>query len=150
MLPGTVRLCAVNPCCGEELLIRNNWELARKCQFAPLSLLVARAADYPTLAIHVDPDHPAVLDELEAGAVAVELWPEIVGAAHEWQNAPLELRERHRAALTDTLERPVRIARRIGQRRGAAEAGGKRGGKEKGAEHCHIRDSRGRLSTLTH
>src|SRR5437764_11711890 len=124
MLPGTVHLCAVNPCCGEELLIRNNWELARKCQFAPLSLLVARAADDPALAVDVDPDHPAILDELEPSAVAVELWPEIVGAAHERQNPPLELRERHRAALTHALERPIRLARRIRQRRSAAEAGG--------------------------
>src|SRR5438309_8761864 len=134
MLPGTVHLCAVNPCCGEELLIRNNWELARKCQFAPLSLLVARAPYDPALAVDVDPDHPAVLDELEAGAVAVELWPEIVGAAHKRQNAPLELRERHRAALTHTLECTVRLARRIGQRRSAGEAGGTSGGEQKGAE----------------
>src|SRR5438270_3415635 len=31
-LPGAVHLRAVNPSCGERLLIRNNWELRSKCQ----------------------------------------------------------------------------------------------------------------------
>ena len=32
MLPGAVHLHPVNPCCGERLLIRNNWEGAAKSQ----------------------------------------------------------------------------------------------------------------------
>jgi hypothetical protein len=35
MLPGAVHLRAVNPCCGERLLIRNNWEGVVKSQSAP-------------------------------------------------------------------------------------------------------------------
>ena len=32
MLPGAVHLRAVNPCCDEKLLYRNNWERAPKSQ----------------------------------------------------------------------------------------------------------------------
>lgn len=34
MLPGTVHLLAVNPLCGERLLIQNNWECVEKSQSA--------------------------------------------------------------------------------------------------------------------
>ena len=34
MLPGAVHLLAVNPRCGERLLIRNNWDGAVKSQSA--------------------------------------------------------------------------------------------------------------------
>ena len=32
MLPGAVHIRAVNPCCDEKLLIRNNWEEATESQ----------------------------------------------------------------------------------------------------------------------
>src|SRR5437588_4317409 len=87
-------------------------------------LLVARAADDPALAVDIDPDHLAVLDELEPRRVAVEFGPEVIGAAHEGHDAPLEFGQRHRAALLHSLEGAVRIAWRSGQRGSAGEAGG--------------------------
>ena len=57
---------AVNPRCGEGLLIRNNWEVARKCQLAPGRYLSRERRTTRPLAVDVDPDHPSVLDELEA------------------------------------------------------------------------------------
>src|SRR6476469_9868830 len=98
MLPGAVHLRAVNPCCGERLLYRNNWDVSVKCQSGSESTVV-RAADDSALAINVDPDHAAVLHEFEAVGVAVQLGAEIVGAAHHRHDAALKLGKRHRAAF---------------------------------------------------
>src|SRR5206468_6835323 len=57
--------------------------------------LVARAPDDASLAVDVDPDHAAVLNELEACRVAVELRAEVIGAAHERNHPALQLRKGH-------------------------------------------------------
>src|SRR5438067_12892074 len=98
--------------------------------------LVARAPDDTSLAVDVDPDHAAVLNELEARRVAVELRPEIVGAAHERNHPALQLRKGHRTTLTHSLERPICIARGIGQRGYAGQRGGDYG-RKKGTEQGH-------------
>jgi len=86
--------------------------------------LAARAAeDAAGGGVDVDPDHPAVLDELQPVGVAIELGAQIVGAAHERQHPALDLGKRHRAALALGLERALGIARRVGQR-GACEKAG--------------------------
>src|SRR5258708_5672835 len=98
--------------------------------------LVARAADDAPLAVDVDPDDAAVLNELEARRVAVELRPEVVGAAHERNHPALQLRKGHRTALTHPLERPICIARGIGQRGYAGQRSGDHG-REEGSEQGH-------------
>ena len=57
-------------------------------------VVFARAADDPALAVDVDPDDAAVLDELEAISIAIEFRSEIIGSAHHWHDAAFELRKR--------------------------------------------------------
>ena len=117
---------------------------------------LVRTADDPPLAIDIDPDYAAVLNELETVVVTVEFGPQIIGAAHEGEHSTFKLRKRHRPALANALESTVGVparllkcppgftARWFAQRRSTRQPGGKYRGK-KGSEHRHLRDSLGRL-----
>ena len=98
--------------------------------------MISGTADDAALAVDVDPDHAAILDELETVRIPIEFRSEIVCTAHGGQHAPLELGQGHRSALLHILEGSLRIARGIGERRSAQDACAERGNK-KGTQKIH-------------